>query len=162
MRRLLKLVGFNKSPGLDGLPYEVYLRLSHMFVPILTDMFTYWFAQGTIPGSVTKGVITLLKKGSWHAWEGLDDYWLITLLSRKLKILALVLANRLQVVISYLFGPEPTYTVRGRSIQDNLHLIHKIIEELNDGTEAALINLQSFNRVDYRFLASVLETDRLS
>ena len=26
----LKQVGLNKSPGLDGLPYEVYLRMSHM------------------------------------------------------------------------------------------------------------------------------------
>ena len=69
----LKQVHLNKWPGLDGLPYEVYLRLPHMFVPILTDMFNHWFAQGTIPGSVTKGVITLLKKGGEHVWEGLDD-----------------------------------------------------------------------------------------
>ena len=56
----LKLVGLNKSPGLDGLPYEVYLRLLRMFVPILTDTFNHWFAQGPIRGSVTKGVIMLL------------------------------------------------------------------------------------------------------
>ena len=74
----LKQVGLNKSPGLDGLPYEVYLRLSHMFVPILTDMFNHWFTQEAIPGSVTKGVITLLKKGRKHAWEGLDNYRPIT------------------------------------------------------------------------------------
>ena len=35
----LKQVGLNKSPGLDGLPYQVYLRLPCMFVPILTDSF---------------------------------------------------------------------------------------------------------------------------
>ena len=52
----LKQVGLNKSPGLDGLPYEVYLTMSHMFVPILTDVFNHWFAQGAIPGSITKGV----------------------------------------------------------------------------------------------------------
>ena len=52
-----------------------------MFVPILTDMFNHWFAQGTITGSVTKGVITLLKKGRRHFWEELDDYRLITLLN---------------------------------------------------------------------------------
>ena len=61
VRDALKQVGLNKSPGLDGLPCEVYLRLPHMFVPILTDMFNHWFAPGAIPGSVTKGVITLLK-----------------------------------------------------------------------------------------------------
>ena len=50
VRDALKQVGLNKSPGLDGLPYEVYLRMSHMFVPILTDVFNHWFAQGAIPG----------------------------------------------------------------------------------------------------------------
>ena len=81
VRDALKQVGLNKLPGLDGLPHEVYLRMSHMFVPILTDMFNHWFAQGAIPGSVTKGVIILLKKGGRHVWEGLDDYMPITLLN---------------------------------------------------------------------------------
>ena len=157
----LKQVGLNKSLGLDGLPYEVYLRMSHMFVPILTDMFNHWFAQGAIPGSVTKGVITLLKKGGRHVWEGLDDYRPITLLNTELKILARVLANRLQLVISDLIGPEQTFAVKGRSIQDNKHLIREVLEGIKDDTEAALISLdqsKAFDRVDNRFLASVLET----
>ena len=54
VRDALKQVGLNKSPELDGLPYEVYLRLPHMFVPILTDMFNNWFTQGAIPGSIIK------------------------------------------------------------------------------------------------------------
>ena len=41
---VLKQVSLNKSPGLDGVPYEVYLRLLQMFVPILTDVFNHWFA----------------------------------------------------------------------------------------------------------------------
>ena len=36
VRHTLKLVDLNKSLGLDGFPYEMYLRMSHMFVPILT------------------------------------------------------------------------------------------------------------------------------
>ena len=161
VRDTLKLVGLNKPPGLDDLPYEVYLRLPHMFVPILTDMFNHWFAQGAIPGSVTKGVITLLKIGGRHVWEGLDDFWPITLLNTELKILARVLANRLQLVISDLIGPEQTYAEKRRSIQDNLHLICEVLEEIEDGTEAALINLdqsKAFDRVDHRFLESVLKT----
>ena len=116
VRDALKQVSLNKLPGLDGLPYEVYLRMSHMFVHILTDMVNHWFAQGTIPGSVTKGVITLLKKGVRHVWEGLDDYRPITLLNTVLKILARVLANRLQLVISDLIGPSgPTLCREDRS-----------------------------------------------
>ena len=52
----LKQVGLNKSPGLDGLPDEVYLRMSHMFVPILTDGFNQWFAQGAIVTILVYGV----------------------------------------------------------------------------------------------------------
>ena len=41
VRDALKQVDLNKSPGLDGLPHEVYLRLLHMFIPILSNMFNY-------------------------------------------------------------------------------------------------------------------------
>ena len=161
VRKALKQVGLNKSPGLDGSLYEVYLRMLHMFVPILTDVFNHWFAQGAIPGSITKGVITLLKKGGRHVCEDLDDYRPITLLNTELKILARVLANRLQLVISDLIGPEQNYAVKGSSIQDNLHLIREIIEGIKEDDEAALINLdqsKAFDRVDHQFLATVLET----
>ena len=84
-------------------------------------------------------MITLLKKGGRHVWEGLDDYRSITLLNIELKILAQVLANRLQV-ISDLIGPEQTFAVKGTSIQDNLHLIRKVLERIKNGTEAALIS----------------------
>ena len=132
-----------------------------MFVPILTDVFNHWFAQGASPGSVTKGVITLLKRGGRHVWEGLDDYRPIPLLNTELKILARVLANHLQLVISDLIGPEVTFAVKGLSIQDNLHLIREVLEGIKENTEAALISLdqsKAFDRVDHRFLATVLET----
>ena len=117
--------------------------------------------QGAIPGSVTKDVITLLKKGGRHVWEGLDYYRSITLLNTELKILAWVLANRLQLVISDLIGPEQTFTVKGKSTQDNLHLIREVLDGIQDGPEATLISLdqsKAFDRVDHRFLATVLET----
>ena len=132
-----------------------------MFVPILTGMFNHWFAKGAIPGSVTKGVITLPKKGDRLVWDGLDDYRPITLLNTELKILTRVLANHLQVVISDLISAEETFGVKGRSIQDNLHLIHGVVEEIKDGTEAALSTLDQskvFDRVDHQFLSTVLET----
>ena len=99
-----------------------------------------------IPG----GVITLLKKGGRHVWKGLDDFKPITLLNTEVKILAQVLVNHLQLIINNLITPEQNYLVKGRSTQDNLHLVREILERLEDGTEAALINLdqsKAFDRV---------------
>ena len=107
-----------------------------MFVLILAN---YLFAQGAIPGSINKGVITSLKKGRKHIWEELDNYRTITRLSTELKISARILANRFQIVVGNLIGPEQNYAVQGRSIQSNLHLIREIIEGIEDDTETALI-----------------------
>ena len=87
-----------------------------MFAPILTEVFNHWFAQGAIPGSFSKGVITLLKKGGKHVLEDLDDYRPIILLNTKLKILARIFANCLLLVISDLIEPELNYAVQVRSI----------------------------------------------
>ena len=155
----LKKVGSNRSPGLDGLPYEVYLRMSHLFVPILEAVFNHWFDQGAIPGQVTKGLITLLWKDK-EVRDDLDSYRPITLLNTELKVLAKVLSNRLRLVIEDLVGPEQTFGVPGRSIQDNLHLVRTVLEGIEDDKGSALITLdqsKAFDRVDHRFLASVLQ-----
>ena len=71
-----------------------------------------------------------------------------------------VLANRLQLVSNWV-GLKQNYAAKGSSIQDNLHLVRGILEGIEDDTEAALISLdqsKAFDRVDYRFLAAVLET----
>ena len=116
-------------------------------------MFNHRFAQGAILGSITKG--------GKHVWEDLDDYRPITLLNPELKILAQVLAHRLQIVISDLIGPEQNYAVKERSMQDNLNLVPKVLEGLKDNTQAVLINLdqaKAFDRLDHWFLVTVLET----
>ena len=87
-------------------------------------MFNHWFAQWAIPTSITKVVISLLKKGGKYIWEGLDDYRPVTLLKTKLKILAQILANRLRIVVGDLIRPEQNYAVK-RSIQNNLDHIDK-------------------------------------
>ena len=124
----LKQIGLSKSPGLDGLPYEVYLRMSHMFVSILTYVFNHWFAQRAIPTSITRGVITLLQKGGKHVSEELDGYGPMSLLNTELKILAWILANNLRTVVEEFIGREQNCAVRGRSIQNNLQLVCEIIE----------------------------------
>ena len=44
VRNALKQVGLNKLLRVDSMPNEVYVRLLHMFVSILTDLFHSWFS----------------------------------------------------------------------------------------------------------------------
>ena len=63
--------------------------------------------------------------------------------------------NSLQHVINDLIDPEQNYAVKGRSIEDNLHLVRQILEGTEDDTEATLTNLdqsKAFDRVDHGFL----------
>ena len=57
VRDALKQFGLNKLPGLHSLPYEVYLRMSHMFVPIL---------DGYVQPLVCP------KSHSWYHYQGCD------------------------------------------------------------------------------------------
>lgn len=72
----LKIAGSGKSPGHDGQSYELYLRLSPMFVLMLTVVFNNWFRQGSVPDRISRGAITLLKD-KYGEWE-LGNYRLIT------------------------------------------------------------------------------------
>ena len=74
-----------------------------------------------------------------YVWENLDDYRPIILLNTTLKILTCVLAKRLPLVISDLIGPEENYVVKGRSIQDNLHLVREVLDELSRADQFELV-----------------------
>ena len=45
IREALKSVGLDKSPGIEGLPYEVYLRLLPMFIPLQATIYDNWMRQ---------------------------------------------------------------------------------------------------------------------
>ena len=115
IRDALKSVGLDKSPGIDGLPYEVFLRLSHMFVPLLATIYNNWMRQGTIPRRFTRGIVKLLRKNK-HGGDGISNFRPLTMLNTDLKILAKILANRLQTVLPSLICPEQTCAVKGRTI----------------------------------------------
>ena len=156
IREALKSVGLDKSPGIDGLPYEVYLRLSHMFVPLLATINDNWMRQGIIPRRFTRGIGKLLRKNK-HGGDGISNFHPLAMLNTDLKILVKILVNRLQTILPSLICPEQTCAVKGRTIQDSLHLVRTIIEKVDGNT--TLINLdqsKAFDRVDNAFLEAVL------
>ena len=118
----LKSVGLDKFPGIDGLPYEVYLRLSYKFVPLLATIYNNWMRQSSITRRFTRDIAKLLRKDE-HGGDGISNFRPLTMLNTDLKILAKILADRLQTVLPSRICPEQSYAVKGGTIQDGLHIV---------------------------------------
>lgn len=78
------------------------------------------------------------------------------------KILAKVLARRIQLIIASLAGFHQTCGIRGRNIQDNIHIARSVLECVSDEAgQVALLQTdlaKALYRVNHPFLFAVLES----
>ena len=103
-----------------------------------------------------KAIVKLLRKNK-HSGDGISNFRPLAMLNTDLKILAKILADRLQIALPGLICSEQTCAVKGRNIQDSLYIVRTIIEKIHGN--ATLINLdqsKTFDRVDHAFLETVL------
>lgn len=99
------MVGLDESPGLDGLIYDVYLRQSSLLAHLLALIFNNGIKQGSIPQSLTRGMIKLLRKYK-KGGHAIGNFRSLTMLNTELISLAKILARRFQTVLSSLIGSE--------------------------------------------------------
>ncbi|CAI5974965.1 unnamed protein product [Closterium sp. NIES-65] len=148
----------NKSPGLDGLPKELFENnwdlLGGSFMSLVKD-FT---ATAKLPAE-TKGAVTILmhKKGEKNQ---LGNYRPITLLNFTFKIQAKVLADRLKKVLHKVISPEQYDFIPGRKLTDAVALVADIIDAAKNGNKdwhLLLVDFQkAFDSVSRSFIFQVL------
>ena len=122
---IFKKMPKNKSPGLDGLPVEFYQKfwkeLEDFFVILIDTIYT----EGQLSNTQRKSVMTLLyKKGDK---TNISNYRPLSLTGTDYKIIAFVLAERLQKVIHKLINSDQSGYIKGRFIGTNIRLVDDII-----------------------------------
>lgn len=120
------------------------------------EVFEESFATGSLPQSCRRMVLTLLpKKGEL---QDIKNWRPVSLLCADYKILLKVLANRLKKVMDQIVHQRSRPS---RSIVDNVSLVRDILEVSSSlGCDIGLISLdqeKTFDRVEHRYLCSVLE-----
>ena len=149
----------NKSPGIDGLPYEFYQCFWDILSNDLVDVYNDCLSRGSLSFSQRTGLITLLYKKN----DKLDtkNWRPISLLCTDYKILAKVLTNRLKLVLSTVVSPSQTCGVPGRFSGEHVRLLQDIVNFSNtNNVGAAILSLdqeKAFDRVDWSFMLKVLE-----
>ncbi|XP_023193817.1 tyrosine-protein kinase SYK isoform X1 [Xiphophorus maculatus] len=148
-----------KAPGIDGLPSEFYRAFWSDLCVDLLEVFEESFAEGFLPQSCRRAVLTLLpKKGDL---QEIKNWRPVSLLCTDYKLLSKVLANRLKKVMEQVVHQTQTYCVPGRSMIDNISLIRDVLDVSRSlGCNTGLVSLdqeKAFDRVEHRYLWRVLE-----
>lgn len=108
-----------KTPGPEGYPAEFYKQYADDILPIYREVLLKTLESGTLPPSMSEAVIVVLPKPGKD--PGLcSSYQPISLLNVDLKILAKVLAGRLNSVITALIHPDRSGFMPGRGTDINI------------------------------------------
>ena len=94
IRKATMQLKVGKSPGIDGIPAEVYQHGGKMVLVKLQDLFTNCWEKGTLPQDLRDAVLVSLYKNKGEKSD-CSNYRGITLLFTARKILAHVLLNTL-------------------------------------------------------------------
>lgn len=148
----------NKTPGKDGLPVEVYVKLWPVLKEHLVEVVKYCVNEGTVSPSMREGVITLIfKKGDR---KDIKNWRPITLLNADYKLVAKVLASRLSRVVGKMLGDSQVCAVPGRRISDILVLLRDLVSyvQMNNMPLALMgIDLEkAYDKVSHTYLFRVL------
>ena len=112
--------------------------------------------MGSMSVSQRRGIITLLHKGKELPREELTNWRPITLTNSDYKILAKILALRLQKVIKEIIGKEQVGYIKGRNISTIIRLVDDIIDKMeNDNDQGALLALdysKAFDSISKEFM----------
>jgi len=149
----------NKSPGLDGLTPEFYKIFKEDIIQSLYEMIVESYKEGELPDSLRKAVVTLIfKKGDT---KKLNNYRPISLTNYDYKILAFILATRMQSVLSNIVNENQTAYIKNRFIGTNARLVQDIFEFCENKNKSGIILgldfEKAFDTLEWSFMLKALK-----
>ncbi|KAM7306341.1 hypothetical protein ISCGN_010064 [Ixodes scapularis] len=151
-----------KSPGVDGLGSAFYKKFADVLVPVLYYAFADILRRDLLPPSMRQALTVLIpKKSTGSSVLTSDRLRPISLLTTDYKLLARILAKRLEMGLKFVVGDHQTYGFKGRSITSNVHTLRILSETAETtGLSAAVLQIdlsKAFDRVSHAFLFNMLE-----
>ncbi len=149
-----------KAPGPDGFTSEFYKTFCDQIAPLLLDVFSESLKNGCLPPTFYQASISLILKANKEPLEP-SSYRPISLLDVDNKILAKILATRLENILPYVISLDQTGFIKDRLLFFNIRRLFDIIySPVSDPNRSEiLISLdaeKAFDRVEWDYLFSTL------
>ena len=155
----LKNMALDKSPGVDGFKTNFYKCFWNELKQPLLDSFLYSFKSGELGDGQRRGLLNLIPKKSKDL-RFLKSWRPVSLLSTDYKILAKVLAMRLQKVISVLVDPDQVGYIKDRYIGENIRTIEDLMHYTSLRKVPGILALvdfeKAFDTIEWSFLFETL------
>lgn len=160
IKEAINSMNSGKSPGPDGYPVEFYKKFSNQLAPLLLEMFDYSYRNGSLPTSLMQASISLIYKKDKDPLN-CTSYRPISLLSVDVKILAKVLAHRLEPILLLIISEDQTGFIKGRYSFSNIRRLLGVIHTSSSCTDPeVVISLdaeKAFDGVEWPYLFSSLQ-----
>ena len=157
----LKNMKNGKTPGSDGLSVEFYKLFWNSIKDLVFESFLYSYDLGELSIDQKRGIIKLLPKKD-KILKFLKNWRPISLLNTDYKIIAHVLAARLQIILPYIIHPDQNGYIKGRYIGCNIRTIYDVIELSQNLENANIITFidyeKAFDSLKLSFLFKTLKT----
>ena len=149
----------NKSPGLNGISIEYYKKFWPLIGNLLVKVLNSSYENGILTESQKVAVFALIfKKGDDC---DLSNYRPISLTNVDYKIVAFVLAARLQCVLDSLISHDQTAYIKNRYMGYNIRLIEDVIDHFDklqmNGVMFFADFQKAFDSLDWNFMFSTLD-----
>lgn len=129
IRRAIRKMPPNKSPGPDGIGAAFYKKFLDQLAPLLQKVFKDIFKRKLLPPTMRQSLVVLIPKPhSGNDIPSVSNFRPISLLCTDYKVLTRILARRLERGIAEVVGDHQTYAIKSRSIAHNLHAMRTVCE----------------------------------
>ena len=153
----------HKAPESDGICLEVYKSAWDVIKTELLQIINHMFASGPIMAQQAQGHVVCLPKKA-HP-KKIDYYRPITLLNADYKILARIIANRLNPLLPDIIHPNQYCGIQGNSVFEAVASIRDTIAYAEVTKKPLCIVSIDFNaafdRISHEYLEEVLRMHRL-
>jgi Reverse transcriptase (RNA-dependent DNA polymerase) len=155
----LKSMSLNKCPGPDGITADIYKLHWNLIKGPYTKYIHEAIQSKQLCKNSIDAIITLIFKNGDK--QLIPNYRPISLLNVDYKILAKVIANRLQVCIPHIIDQHQTGFIKGRYIGENTNLLMDFIEyyiQENESGAALMLDIyKAYDSVNRNFITKTME-----
>ena len=154
-KEILKTFNSNKTPGCDEFTKEFYETFFDIIGEDLMNSYNAAFNIGELSISQRRGVITLIPKDDEYLLT-LENWRPITILNMDYKIIAKVIATRIETLLPVLIHEDRTGFVKDRFFGENVRLIQDVMDYLNNcnstGIMVAIDFKKAFDSLEWLFI----------